>query len=437
MVEPGPLQTLGHALHLHDRVVELVRVLVARAVAQIAHEACGRVPQVVGDGRGVLLAHGALRSPEAPVDRVTLGRLGEIDHRLGDGELALGEADEMKRPLRGGRHGERIRIRHADVFRGEAHEAPQDVHGVFAPLEHAREPVERGVGIGSPQGLVKCGDEIVVLLTRLVVEQRLALGGLAHQPGIDPAALACQGRGGFENVQGRARVPRCLKTATRRSASSSASKLHGAQAPLGVLQGAAEKRDDVLFLQSFQHEHARAGEQGRDDLEGRVFRRRADEGEHAVFDVGQEAVLLGLVEAVDLVDEQNRADAPALHALRLVHGGAQFLHPVEHRAQRDEVRVRPVRDDARERRLARAGRSPEDKRAQGVFLHGAPQHAARADEVILAQDLIERPGAHAFGQGRRRIDPGFLRSARAAVFFWLIEQASLQGALLFHGNDPL
>ena len=81
MIKPRPLQTLGHALHLHDRVVELVRVLVALAVAEIAHEAGRRVPQMVRNGRGVLLAHGALGGSEAPVDRVALWGLCEIDHR--------------------------------------------------------------------------------------------------------------------------------------------------------------------------------------------------------------------------------------------------------------------------------------------------------------------------------------------------------------------
>ena len=53
-------------------------------------------------------------------------------------------------------------------------------------------------------------------------------------------------------------------------------------------------------------EDAGAGEEGADDLERWVLGGGADEGDGAVFDVGEDGVLLGLVEAVDLVDKENR-----------------------------------------------------------------------------------------------------------------------------------
>ncbi len=43
------------------------------------------------------------------------------------------------------------------------------------------------------------------------------------------------------------------------------------------------------------------------ELEGRVLGGGADQHDRAVLDIGQEAVLLGAVEAMDLVDEQQRA----------------------------------------------------------------------------------------------------------------------------------
>src|SRR3546814_8671245 len=51
-----------------------------------------------------------------------------------------------------------------------------------------------------------------------------------------------------------------------------------------------------------------------DLLEGRVLGGGADQDHRAVLDIGQEAVLLGAVEAVDLVDEQQSA-APGQAAL--------------------------------------------------------------------------------------------------------------------------
>ena len=54
-----------------------------------------------------------------------------------------------------------------------------------------------------------------------------------------------------------------------------------------------------------QHVHARARQQRADDLERRILGGRADERQRAVLDVRQEGVLLRLVEAMHLVEEQH------------------------------------------------------------------------------------------------------------------------------------
>ena len=91
---------------------------------------------------------------------------------------------------------------------------------------------------------------------------------------------------------------------------------HGAQraARLGVQRqgpalgrlGAADQLLHRGIVEPVQHEDLATREQGAVQLEGRVFGRGADEDHGAVLDIGQEAVLLGAVEAVDFVDEQQR-----------------------------------------------------------------------------------------------------------------------------------
>ena len=39
-------------------------------------------------------------------------------------------------------------------------------------------------------------------------------------------------------------------------------------------------------------------------MEGGIFGGGADQGQETAFDMGQEAILLGLVEAVDLIDKE-------------------------------------------------------------------------------------------------------------------------------------
>ena len=80
-----------------------------------------------------------------------------------------------------------------------------------------------------------------------------------------------------------------------------------AQAALGVGQRPAHERLELRLGQALEHVHAAAREQRRVHLERRVLGGRADQGHGAPLDVRQERVLLGLVEAVDLVDEEDRA----------------------------------------------------------------------------------------------------------------------------------
>ena len=74
----------------------------------------------------------------------------------------------------------------------------------------------------------------------------------------------------------------------------------------------------------------------------------------------QERVLLRFVEAMDFVDEDDGARAVLLGPFRVGHDLLDFLDPSEHGGKFDELRLGHVRDDLRQRRLARARRPPEN-----------------------------------------------------------------------------
>ena len=67
--------------------------------------------------------------------------------------------------------------------------------------------------------------------------------------------------------------------------------------------------------QRLQPEHAQARQQRRVDLEIGVLGGRADQRDRAVLDLRQQRVLLRLVEAVDLVEEQHRRPAALVDPL--------------------------------------------------------------------------------------------------------------------------
>ncbi len=111
----------------------------------------------------------------------------------------------------------------------------------------------------------------------------------------------------------------------------------------------------------------------------------------AVLDRRQQTVLLRLVEAVDLVEEQDRAAAvlaqaltgPFDHLAHILDAGVDGAHLLEHP-------LRAAGDGERQGGLAGAGRPPEDGAGQPVLLDQPAQRLARADQVVLADDIVER-----------------------------------------------
>jgi hypothetical protein len=203
--------------------------------------------------------------------------------------------------------------------------------------------------------------------------------------------------------------------------------LEAAQPPLAVGQGPAQDQRELRHVQRLQHHHPAPGQQRGVDLEGRVLGGGADEGDVARLDVGEQGVLLPLVVAVDLVDEEHGAAAFVLAAvLRFLQDLPQLLDPREDGAQRLEVGGGDAADDVGQSRLPRAGGAPQDDGGDPVGLDRAAQRRVGAQRFFLAEDLVQRAGAHAIGQrrvGPRRVGRGFGRK----------EEAGASAAPLRHG----
>ena len=99
--------------------------------------------------------------------------------------------------------------------------------------------------------------------------------------------------------------------------------------------------------------------------------RAADEAHHASFDIRQQQILLGLVEAVNLIDDQDRL-ARRL-ATRIGQDLAQFRCPREHGVDADDEGLRLGGDDLGQGRLAATRRTVEEERTEVVCLDQARQ----------------------------------------------------------------
>ena len=179
-----------------------------------------------------------------------------------------------------------------------------------------------------------------------------------------------------------------------------------AEAALAVGQRALEQRADVVGLERVEPEQRGSRQQWPGQGEVRVLRRRADEDDEALLDVREQRVLLGAVEAVHLVEEEDRA-LPVLPEpiARSVDDLANILDARAHRRQRLERLGGDAGDEPGDRGLARAGRSPQHDRRQAVALDEDPQRTPRPEQVLLPDDLVQRARPQPCRQRRALVQP--------------------------------
>ena len=298
---------------------------------------------------------------------------------------------------------QRVRVGEADVLAREADAAARDVERVLAALEHAREPVDRGVGVGVAHRLVQRRDDVVVLLAVLVVHQRLAADALGEDLVGDRPDAVHRPRvrdGRLERAERLAGVAVGVDREPAQDGLRHDERLPAVAAL--VRERAAQQLHDLLLAEAVEDEDLAAGEQRGVDLEGGVLRRGADEDDAALLDERQEGVLLRLVEAVDLVDEEDGPHAEGARLLGAGHDLLDLLDAARDGAEGDELRLREVCDHVGEGGLADAGRPPEDHRGDLVALDHRAQELPGPDEVLLPDELLERARPHAARERLRR-----------------------------------
>ena len=150
-----------------------------------------------------------------------------------------------------------------------------------------------------------------------------------------------------------------------------------------------------------QRQHLRPRQKRRVELERRVLRRRADEDDGPVLHQRQEGVLLRLVEAVDLVDEEQRPPPVSPPHPRRLEDLAQVRDPGEDRAHLHEGEVRRIGEQPRDRGLADPRRPPENDRAEVSLGQHRPERPLRPEHMLLPDHLPERARPHPVGQRPR------------------------------------
>ena len=149
-----------------------------------------------------------------------------------------------------------------------------------------------------------------------------------------------------------------------------------------------------------QDQHLCAAEQGGVQRKAGVFGGGADQRDGAALDIGQKAVLLGTVEAVDLVNEQQRATPlQAECALCLGKDAFEVRDPGKYRADGGVAHADAVGQQPGDAGFARARRPPQNRRGQAPRRHHAPDGAFWPGQMFLPDDVGEGGRAQPFRKG--------------------------------------
>ena len=232
--------------------------------------------------------------------------------------MRLGKPDPIQRLRCGDRDGERPRVGVPDVLGRADDQPPGDEPRVLAGRDHRSQPVQGSIGIVAAEALDERRDRVVVAVAGSVVGEDPLLGGRLDilETRADPAfgiadVLALgKRRRTLEDVEGRTRVParegdqvlECVIGKRYAAVGPESAR----QTALLVGERPPDDARDFLVGQRLEPPDAHSRQQRRVHLEVGVLGRRAGQCDRAVLDVGEESVLLGLVEAMNLVDEQDR-----------------------------------------------------------------------------------------------------------------------------------
>ncbi len=192
---------------------------------------------------------------------------------------------------------------------------------------------------------------------------------------------------------------------------------------LFVREGSLHQGHELFGSQLPEDHDTATGQEGGVELKRRVLGGRSDQDDVAGFHVREKRILLCLVEAVDLIDEQERSSPvhPPL-LLGLLHDRFDLLDAGDDGAEGNEVGVGALGDDAGQRRFAGARWPPQNEGADPVLLDRRAERGVLTENLFLTQDFVEIPGAHPLGE-RRFGARGFFRRRREEIS--LVHQGSL------------
>jgi len=252
---------------------------------------------------------------------------------------------------------------------------------------------------------MKCADEIVMSVAILVIDRDSALQESAQRLRIERFRQLCI-------VEGL-RLPKQEATVTVRARDQSRPCIIGEGQGTFQVFRLMEERAQGLMAQSLKDKHLCSAQKRRIESKARVLGRRAHEGHSATLDKGQKAVLLGAVEAMDLVHEEQCLLSHSSHFVGISEGFFEVGDARKYRADRLKAHPDARREQSCDAGFACARRSPQDHAGKFSSSHHASDGAFWPGQMLLADNICE--GARPQSIGQRSVLARGLRSRRRGV----------------------
>ena len=366
-----------------------MRVTITVAVPQGLRQARGCVAQMLRYRQRTGIRNGLAGGTEGTVRGVALGHAGEVKHHLGERQLAFRSAQALIGLPCVQTQAQRARVRVADILDSHAQQPPRQVLGRRTAIEHAREPIQRGIRVAAAYGLVQRRYLVIKRVPAFVEAARTFAGCLAYQFQRD--AFIRQLCRNFEQRQAAARI-------TIGEFDQEVLRTRLTIEPWQVRKAPGNHLLEFRCAQRLQHVHPGARQKRRVQLETRIFGRGTDKHDGALLHMRQKRILLRLIETMNFVDEKYRALTVAQALFGLGDGGANLFHTREHGREADKLVIAVFGEQPCKGGLAATRGTPEHHGVQSPAGEQPLQRAPRTEQVALANELVEALGSQRGGK---------------------------------------
>jgi hypothetical protein len=162
-----------------------------------------------------------------------------------------------------------------------------------------------------------------------------------------------------------------------------------------VGNGPCYQLEEIVDRERLKLEDLRTRNQRAVDIEEWIVRCCADETQQPALNIGQQHVLLGFVETMNFVDEENGLLSGILQPVGCLGDQTPNVRHIPlHAAQPFESRPRRGSNHLRKACFSDPGRTIQDDRGNPVSLDSAAQQLAWAQNVPLTDVFFQRPRTH-------------------------------------------